>query len=84
MKLQLCLTVGFILVYTQQVLVEKFLHFLKNTLPATATSCWHTNLVHIHALPDGNHKGMRYMWVHLKIQLQGQDLLVQCPNCFSI
>src|SRR5882724_5372914 len=48
-QLQPCLTVGFILAYAQQVLVEKFnvLSFMRHILPTTATISCHTDIVHI-------------------------------------
>jgi len=68
-QLQPCLTVGFILAYAQQVLVEKFnvLSFMRHIPPTTATISRHTNIVHISPLPEGKHTGTRYVWVHPQI-----------------
>lgn len=85
-QLQPCLTVGFILAYAQQVLVEKFnvLSFMRNILPTSASICRHTDIVHICPLPEGGHRGSRYVWVHSKIRPWGRQLPVQCPGCGCI
>src|SRR5882724_5527332 len=85
-QLQPCLTVGFILAYAQQVLVEKFnvLSFMQNILPTSTSICHHTNIVHIFPLPEGEHRGTRYVWVHTKIRPWGHQLPVQCPECWCI
>ena len=85
-QLQPCLTVTFILAYAQQVLVEKFdvLRFLRITLPTATAICCHTDIVHIHPLPKGEHRGTRYVWVHTNIRPWGHQLPVQCPKCWCI
>ena len=85
-QLQPSLTVGFILAYAQQVLVEKFnvLTCMQNILPTASTICHHTDIVHICPLPQGKHKGTRYVWVHPKIRPWGHELPIQCPKCWWI
>ena len=72
--------------YAQQVLVERLdiLSSLRNTLPTTAAICRHSDIVHVHLLPDATTKGTRYVWVHPQIRPWGHQLPVQCPDCRCI
>src|SRR5882724_5758529 len=57
---------------------------MRNILPTSASICCHTDIVHICPLPEGEHRGTRYVWVHAKIRPWGHQLPVQCPMCWCI
>ena len=77
--------VGFVVGYSQQVLVEGFPleDCLWRLLPATSAICRHTNIVHLQAR-EGQTHGVRYMWVHPELCPWGNQLPVQCKACGCI
>jgi hypothetical protein len=84
-ELQPCLTVGFIINYAQQVLVEGFPlgTCFQRLLPTASAICRHTDIVHIQRTHEGIN-GYRYIWVHPEIRPWGHMLPVQCSKCGCI